>query len=57
MTTTQIKQFTEYTQQYTQELQNIDYMVNNKIITVSEYRKLVNDAYFDYNNNLQKMGV
>ena len=57
MTTTQLEQFTEYTQQYTLELQNIDTMINKGIITYTEYKTLILDAYADFNANIQGMGV
>lgn len=53
MTTTQLAQFTEYTNQYTLELQNIDTMINKGIITYTEYKQLIIDAYNDFNDNIK----
>jgi len=57
MTTTELKKFTEYTQQYTTELKNIDNMINTGIIDYTEYKQLIIDAYNDFNHAIQKIGA
>lgn len=51
MTTQELNKFTERLTQYTEELKNIDYMINKGIISYLEYKTLVVDAYNDFNSN------